>query len=280
MLEVFSSPEWSHRLAQLGVDPNHWRRQSLFGLSVLRPCFSELTDYERWPSLAPPPSLKADLIIYRKLFPEQRPHQLPPGSVVWRDSTTYRLKLTEPPKLKPELLRQLGRTERKLAREIALPQIIEADDSNKRDWFEHWSLQVRLRYPNAALFGEQNDLFIKRWILDAPLEPWIKLYTLRAGNVDLAWTLGYVWGQTFYNFLPTMSSNPTLAKYGPGKLLTHMLVQRARQNGLQCFDFLHGEHAYKVHWGPEETPLMACMIPVSPLGKIASKLFGLKKMLS
>jgi|GEM_PF-1465764 len=218
-----------------------------------------------------------DLVLLRKLRADNRPLILPRGAFAWRDSSTYHLDLRLNSALRPQVRHHLQRTERKLKREVGELQLVEVGDEDKEKWLEEWAHHMQVRYPKAPLLSARHLPIVTKWLLGASLDPWIKLFVLRAGCRPLAWALCYEWRNVFYLFSPIMSSDPNLAKYGPGKLLTHHLICRARARGLLTFDFLQGQHDYKLQWQPQEVPLMSCFVPLNRRGALATRLFSLRK---
>lgn len=276
---LFDSTDWKKRAA--AIEPSHegWNVKRYSGIRIMREKFSEITDYESWPTenilkLEHP---KTDLIVFRKLLEQHKPNDLPEGTTIWRDSSTFQLDLNAPLNVRKETLYHIGRTERNLKRDWGQIKLVEANDISKYTWYAEWIFHLGRRYPNAPLLTPIHQNLIRRWVLDQQLPPWMKLFSLQVEDQNLAWALCYVWNRRFYYFSPTMTTNPDFAKYGPGKLLTQKLIEKSKDLRLECFDFLQGEHDYKLQWNPEKIPLYSCFIPVTLLGKIAGSYLMLGK---
>lgn len=280
MPHLFTSPEWLARTRQLNMDLQGWTLKRYWGLRILRPEFAELTDYECWPAsdIIQQAHPKGDVVIYRKLLEETKPKQLPKGAYIWQDSATFKLDLQKPIHIKKEVLYHLGRTERKLNREWGAIEISEASDLTKEVWFAGWFHHLSQRYPESPLVEPRNQKMLRSWILDFALPSWMKLYALRVGQHTLAWSLCYSWNHCVYSFAPIMTTAPEFSKYGPGKLLTHKIIEKAKAEKFHTFDFLQGEHAYKLDWNPERIPLYACLVPLTMFGTLAARylMFGKK----
>jgi hypothetical protein len=89
--------------------------------------------------------------------------------------------------IKKEAISHIGRTERKLTRELGKPELVQYDDMNKGFWFETFTQFQRA-------LGRLNDHqveILKNWILNAPLDPWMRLISLNVGETVLAIGLFY-----------------------------------------------------------------------------------------
>ncbi len=279
MPNLFTSPEWLQRAEAINVNQQGWNLKRHWGLRILRPEFADLTDYEQWPlrNVIQQSQPHADVIIYRKLLHQLKPTELPKGALIWQDSATFKLDLNQPLNIKKEVLYHLGRTERKLRREWGEIEISEANDLTKDAWFAGWFHHLSRRYPESPLVETQNQIMLKRWLLDLPLPSWIKLYSMRVGEHTLAWSLCYSWKSVVYSFAPIMTTVPEFSKYGPGKLLTQKIIEKVKAEKFEIFDFLQGEHSYKLDWGPERIPLYACLVPITVFGSLAAQYLMLGK---
>ena len=71
---------------------------------------------------------------------------------------------------------------------------------------------------------------------------------LRAGGRAVAYNLGYV-HEGVVNYWNT-GFDPEYARFSPGKLLVHGLIESAFDAGHREFNFLRGDEAYKLEWTP------------------------------
>jgi CelD/BcsL family acetyltransferase involved in cellulose biosynthesis len=74
----------------------------------------------------------------------------------------------------------------------------------------------------------------------------------------------------------SFDQEPEIARCSPGDLLLHRLIDNARSRGITSFDLGIGEARYKASICEEIIPLFDCIIPVTPLGRVAGQLAGLR----
>lgn len=278
---LFSSPEWSERSSDLGVTGSRFVVERFQSLRVAKLRSGILADFETWPSEqdvasvpGEPETRGCDWVVYRKLLVEEFPSHAR-GLIVTPYSYSPYLDLRRPVQVKKEVLSHILRTERKIQREIGPLSLVEVGDSGKKEWYETWR-EFELA---AERFSLERLALFRHWTTSGPLPSWLKLLSLRAGDTTIAMGLFYLWEGTFYYYAPVMSPDPSLRKYGPGKLFVHKLIEYAKSQGCVTFDFLQGDHDYKFHWNPQLRQLYQCIVPVSLKGRLALDLFRAKRWL-
>ncbi len=279
---LFFSKEWENRAKRLGLCSKPFRFEQWKGIKIARPSTAVWSDFERWPkaetvaeSIQKLLNDGADWLVFRNLA--QTPQELSkghPGAVLPWSVSPY-LDLTQPLKVRKATLSHLGRTERKAERELGPLTLDFANEAGKQEWFRAWSDQKRAAsHMNEELFELHSN-----WLLNAPLAPWIRLGTLRAGTTILATGLFYCWKGVFYYYAPAMNPDTKLRKYGGGKLLVHKLTELAVREGCHTFDFLQGAHDYKFQWNPQQRELKQYIVPVTLKGRLALWLMILRRRL-
>jgi CelD/BcsL family acetyltransferase involved in cellulose biosynthesis len=83
-------------------------------------------------------------------------------------------------------------------------------------------------------------------------------------------------GANLHAMFNSFEQEPEIARCSPGDLLLHRLIDNARSRGITLFDLGIGEARYKASICEEIIPLFDCIIPVTPLGRIAGLLAGLR----
>jgi CelD/BcsL family acetyltransferase involved in cellulose biosynthesis len=87
---------------------------------------------------------------------------------------------------------------------------------------------------------------VARWAADAGL---LRLVFLRLDGRPIAFEYAFDDGNSWW-FLKG-GVDPELKRFAPGKLLAHVLIERACASGLQTFEFLGADEPWKRDWRPE-----------------------------
>jgi CelD/BcsL family acetyltransferase involved in cellulose biosynthesis len=97
-------------------------------------------------------------------------------------------------------------------------------------------------------FGE--DPRFRDFLLDVARcfaeQQWLNLAFLTANDEPISAALCFEYNRTLYYYHPGF--DPEYSKYGVGNLLIMRLIQDAIQRGMDEFDFLRGDEAYKNDW--------------------------------
>jgi hypothetical protein len=282
---LFLSNEWIERIRTMGFGERRFVVDRFKNLRVAKLSSGILGDVEPWPQAGDTDALARELaahgeepcdwLVYRKLMDEHRPpgteglHLFPYSVSPWLD-------LTRPLKPKKEVIAHIGRTERKISREVAPLRMRVASDAepgSRERWFAIWSSFEK----DTGRFNDGRLEMYRTWTCGGPLPPWMRLMTLEAGDLPIASGLFYVWNGVFHYFGPVMNQQESLRKYGPGKLFVQKLIEYAQADGCGVFDFLQGGHEYKFHWFPQIRVLQQAIVPLSLKGRLALSGFRLRR---
>lgn len=108
---------------------------------------------------------------------------------------------------------------------------------------------------------------VATWAADRGM---LRLASLRVGGRPVSMELSLEADRRYYLIKPGF--DPDFAKLGPGKLLTCEMVTRAFETGLESFEFLGGDDAYKRVWADRTRERME-FLAFSP--SVAGRLDGL-----
>ena len=78
---------------------------------------------------------------------------------------------------------------------------------------------------------------------------WLRLYVLRLDGRAVAALYGFAYGGRFYFY--QSGFDPAYARYGVGLVAMGLAIRAAIEEGLQEYDLLHGDEAYKFLWARE-----------------------------
>lgn len=110
---------------------------------------------------------------------------------------------------------------------------------------ERWKAKGR---PGALATQEVRDFFAEVAMLFAN-KGWLALYFLTANDEPIAVQYCFEYEHKMYNWLPGF--DPSYAKYRVGNLLTLDIIERSINRGLEEYDFMKGDEAYKFEWTNE-----------------------------
>lgn len=116
---------------------------------------------------------------------------------------------------------------------------------NKR-WGERDGSQA---LPDASIIR-----FHEQWSRIALERGWLRLSTLRFGETPVAGTYGFSYGGKLYFYLSGF--DPAFATYGVGRMCLEESLCEAFAEGLEEYDFLHGDEKYKYHWAQDARALV------------------------
>ena len=80
----------------------------------------------------------------------------------------------------------------------------------------------------------------------------LRLFALRLDDRMIAVLYGFAAKRRFYYYLGGF--DPGLPQVSPGTLILGHALQAAAAEGMEAFDFLRGQEAYKYHWGATDRP--------------------------
>lgn len=167
---------------------------------------------------------------------------------------TYRKRLSG--RLRQEFVRK----QRKLARDVGELALVDVPPDDVDEELDRFIAQAETSDPDKASFFQRND--IQEWFhrLGREFAPdrTFRLHRLDAGGMPAAMTISLVglgqWG--LYN----SSFDVALAAFAPGQVLIWMLIEQACDEGLDVFDLLRGDEAYKYRYGAVDRQLERLVI--------------------
>lgn len=142
--------------------------------------------------------------------------------------------------LVPDTRRKLRKLERDLG-----PVEFTFDD-RRADAFDQCVRWKSAQYRASGLvdlFAESRHVDLFRALRDNGV---VVVSSLRAGNILISSHLGALHDGRMYWWIPAYDT--TFARYGPGRLMLHALLDHSQRAGHREFDFLIGEEAYKWHY--------------------------------
>lgn len=108
--------------------------------------------------------------------------------------------------------------------------------------FRAFMHQHSLRWPNAYKAPD----FHKNLLKEGLKAGCVHFSVLMAGNMEVAWHLGFEYGGRYYYYMP--AGNREYQKFSPVKVHLFLLVSRAIEKGYTVYDHLRGEENYKDGW--------------------------------
>jgi CelD/BcsL family acetyltransferase involved in cellulose biosynthesis len=105
----------------------------------------------------------------------------------------------------------------------------------------------------AGFFTPARERFFRRLAADLFLFGLARLDVLELSGEPVACTFAYDFRGEFSLYNSSFRSD--LAKHAPGMVLVGCLIEQAISDGKQTFDFLRGDEAYKMRFGPEPRPV-------------------------
>ena len=110
----------------------------------------------------------------------------------------------------------------------------------------------------AGFFTPERERFFRRLAADLFLFGLARLDVLELEGEVVASTFSYDFRRRFE--LYNSSFRPDLAKQAPGMVLVGCLIEQAIAEGYRRFDFLRGDEAYKMRFGPTRRPVYRVML--------------------
>lgn len=110
----------------------------------------------------------------------------------------------------------------------------------------------------AGFFTDDRERFFRRLAADLFLFGLARLDMLELDGEAVASTFSYDFRGTLA--LYNSSFRPDLAKQAPGMVLVGCLIERSIEEGKHTFDFLRGDEAYKMRFGPEPRPVFEVVV--------------------
>lgn len=105
-----------------------------------------------------------------------------------------------------------------------------------------------------ALHRQELVSFHESWSRTALRESWLRLYLLRLDDKPAAAVYGFRYNKVFYYY--QAGFEPEYAQYSLGVLALGLSIRRALEEGLEEYDFLHGDEDYKYRWASEARELV------------------------
>lgn len=278
---LFCSDEWQGRLKDLNLSAEPYRVVRKSGIQVAYRNQDYLVDFEKWPNEGFGNSeefqflaKQAHVVMFRKLLIDEKPADLPKGSLLWPSAVSPYMDLTSTLRPKKRAMDDIKRCERKLIQEHGSIEISIAKIEERLQWFENWIQMQETRRHSQGDLSLMSDSKIYQdfhlWIVQGAYPEWMKLFQLKLENTFLALGLCYVWRNVFYFQLPAFNQDQKFRKYGLGKLFVQKLIEWSLDQKLSVFDFLQGDEPYKFDWNPLVRPLFQCEVPLGVLGRVVT----------
>ena len=137
---------------------------------------------------------------------------------------------------------------------------------------ERW----KSRDGSQALPDSSLVQFHEQWSRLALDRGWLRLSILSFDETPVAGTYGFAYGGKLYFYLTGF--NPAYATYGVGRMCLEESLQEAFEEGLEEYDFLHGDEKYKYHWARDSRPLGRYrLFPPGIRGYASKRFFGARE---
>jgi len=106
----------------------------------------------------------------------------------------------------------------------------------------------------------------------------LRLYVLRLNGKVAAILYGFKYNNVFYYYQSGFDTS--LARYSVGMVIMGLAIKSALEEGMEKFDFLHGDEEYKYRWASERHELIriSC-VPPGKTGVVYSQVIGLRTSL-
>lgn len=117
--------------------------------------------------------------------------------------------------------------------------------------------------------------FHEAWSRTALREGWLSLYVLRLDDKPAAAVYGFRYNKVFYYY--QAGFDPDYAQYSLGVLALGMTIRSAMEEGLEVYDFLHGDEDYKYRWTQEARELVKIdLFPPSLRGAVCQSAMSMR----
>jgi hypothetical protein len=93
---------------------------------------------------------------------------------------------------------------------------------------------------------------------------WVSISLLRNETETIAASYNFVFGNRVFSY--QKGSHPDWGQFGPGNIMLYGCINDAFSQGLEEYNLLHGNEAYKYDWTPHARPLLTAYIFNSTIG--------------
>ncbi|HEU5047921.1 MAG TPA: GNAT family N-acetyltransferase [Rickettsiales bacterium] len=187
----------------------------------------------------------------------------------WKDAETY--KATLPRKVRTDLNRRLRRLEEKapvkytVCESLPLPEgIIEGMVKQKTAWCNELGLQGMFDQPNVLAF-------FRLFAAEAAKRGELFLAWLQCGEDVIAHHLALRYGKKLISYV--VSNDAAYFQYSPGHLANLNAISWALEHGLEEFDHMQGDFAYKYQFANDVRECVEYTASTSFYGWLGAKLF-------
>jgi len=174
-----------------------------------------------------------------------------------------------------KLLQDIRRCRRRLA-EIGNFKIIICTAENAEQALERFFENHIKRWENSltpSKFVKETYRKFYQIIAKSTIEKdWLHFSLLVCNGDPIAYHYGFLYGNKFYYYTPTFSSE--FARYSPGNILLDELVQLAFAKKISQFDFLAGDEGYKLRWTREYSENLSVIAFTNCKGVLLHKLIN------
>ncbi|MEM6666015.1 MAG: GNAT family N-acetyltransferase [Pseudomonadota bacterium] len=140
--------------------------------------------------------------------------------------------------------------------------------------------QRAARFRDQGIRNSFNDDALHTFIEDRARatsggQPVLMFHTLTAGDTIVATYGGIRHGAHYSCYVNSFTHDPDLARFSPGDILLHDLLQHLCSNGVRTFDIGIGRERYKANWC-DEIPLFDSILPMTGPGHLLALTLGAK----
>lgn len=107
---------------------------------------------------------------------------------------------------------------------------------------------------------------------------WLRLYVLWLDDLPAAAVYGFEYSKAFYYYQAGYA--PEFSHYSVGSMFIGMTIKIAIENGMEKYDFLHGNEEYKFDWARDARQMLRLdLFPPTVLGLVYQEGLRLRKIL-
>ena len=111
----------------------------------------------------------------------------------------------------------------------------------------HWK-RWQGRYNSSRFSHPAWKAFYRELAIAFAEKGWMDLVLLEVGGKSIAFSYGFIFNNKYYFYVTAIDPDTAYEKYSPGTVLIRHLLEKAFESGLDEFDFMLGDEAYKRIW--------------------------------
>jgi CelD/BcsL family acetyltransferase involved in cellulose biosynthesis len=174
----------------------------------------------------------------------------------------------------------LRRRIRNAERNFRLKFVAAESDTTRREYFSEFlglhNKRWETRSGSEAMHTTHLVRFHEEFSVVAQQLGWLRLYLLQFDGRPVAAIYGFNCAHTTY--LYQTGFDPTYSKYSVGLICIGLAIERAVEQGVYEFDFLHGDEGYKYQWAHRQRKLLGFnLYPPNAHGKVYREVMQLRE---